>query len=324
MLWANANKALEDLLTTKASSDAHRWRAIWELGIELCQNESQAAKSIREVKAVCSWVTLDAQTTCSWLTLDAKTFCSAAVKEAKTTRDHIICEAEAACSTAIRDVKAQRASQAEILQGEHGNIMWDLEREVIQKESRSQANFLSACQAALYTRPLDLKSALAASYHILLGQMPPSPPFVLSQRASPVEELPTPAAPPTPVPKQSPRCKRWHPSPDPVESTPVGETPLKVTQRGPPSSKWQEIPPWDRALKPSHAKAFGQDSDLVKDARREFFLKHSYNFITEGTCNLSEIFKQMAASTKLLGTSIYKIQASWMGSDKLKQANYAL
>ena len=35
-------------------------------------------------------------------------------------------------------------------------------------------------------------------------------------------------------------------------------------------------------------------------------------------------FRQMATSTKLLGTSIHKIQASWMGPDKLKQANYAL
>ena len=65
-LWANANKALEDLLTTRVSIDVHRWRAIWELGTELCQNESQAAKSIKEAKAIFSWVTLGAQTTCSW------------------------------------------------------------------------------------------------------------------------------------------------------------------------------------------------------------------------------------------------------------------
>ena len=122
-LWENANKALKNLLTTKGSIDAHRWRAIWELGIELHWNESQAAESIREAKAVCSWVTLHTQTTCSWLTLDVKTACSAAVKEARTTLDHIIHEAEAACSTAIRDVEAQRASQAETLQKEYGNIM---------------------------------------------------------------------------------------------------------------------------------------------------------------------------------------------------------
>ena len=99
-LQANANKALKDLLTTKASKDAHRWRAIWELGMELHQNKSQVAESIKEAKAICSWVTLDTQTpcsllnldaktNCSWVILDAKTACSAAVKEAKTTQGHI-------------------------------------------------------------------------------------------------------------------------------------------------------------------------------------------------------------------------------------------
>ena len=93
---------------------------------------------------------------------------------------------------------------------------------------------------------------------------------------------------------------------------------------GPPSSKWQEIPPWNKVLKPSHTEAFSQDSDLVKETRKEFFSKHSYNFITEGTCNLLEVFRQMATGAKLLGTSIYEIQASWTGPDELRQANYAL
>ena len=192
---------------------------------------------------------------------------------------------------------------------------------VIQEESRSQADFLSTCQATLYTSPPELKSTLAASYHILLGQ---TPPFILLQRASPVEEQSAPVALHTPVPKQSPRPKRQHPSPDPVESMPLGGTTSKATPGGPPSSKWQEIPPLDRALKPSHAEVFGWDSDLVNEARREFFSKNSYNFTTEGTCDLSEIFKQMATSAKLLGTSIYEIRVSWMGPDELKQANYAL
>ena len=51
-LWENANNALEELLVTKASTDAHRLSAIWELGVELCQNESQAAESIIEAKAI--------------------------------------------------------------------------------------------------------------------------------------------------------------------------------------------------------------------------------------------------------------------------------
>ena len=69
---------------------------------------------------------------------------------------------------------------------------------------------------------------------------------------------------------------------------------------------------------------FSWDSDLVKEARKEFFSKHSYNFVMEGTCNLSEVFRWMATSAKLLGTSIYEIQASWTGLDELRQANYAL
>ena len=101
-------------------------------------------------------------------------------------------------------------------------------------------------------------------------------------------------------------------------------TTLKATLGGPPSSKRQEIPPWFRALKPSHARAFSWDSNLVKEARREFFSKHSYNFTTDSTHSLSEIFKQMAISADLLGTSIHEIQASWTGPNELKQGNYAL
>ena len=69
---------------------------------------------------------------------------------------------------------------------------------------------------------------------------------------------------------------------------------------------------------------FSWDSDLVKEARKDFFSKHSYNFVMEGTCNLSEVFRQMATSAELLGTSIYEIQASWTGPNELRQANYAL
>ena len=151
------------------------------------------------------------------------------------TQAHTIQEAKAACSTAIRDAEVWRASQAKLVQREHGKIVQDLEVQVIWEEGRSQADFLSTCQAPLYTSPTELKSALVASYHILLGQAPLSHPFALSQRASPVEEQPTSAASPTPVPKQYPRPKRWCPSPDPVESMPLGRTTSKMTLEGPPA-----------------------------------------------------------------------------------------
>ena len=73
-LQENANKALEELLATKSSIDAHRQRAVWELGMELHQKEPDTVESIKEARAVCSHVTLD-----------AKALCFATVKEAKVT-----------------------------------------------------------------------------------------------------------------------------------------------------------------------------------------------------------------------------------------------
>ena len=111
-LWENANKALEELLATKASIDACRQRAIWELGMELCQNESETTESNKEARVICSHVTLD-----------AKDMCFATIKEAKTTQACTIREAKAACSMAIRDAKTWTASQAESLHWQHGKVM---------------------------------------------------------------------------------------------------------------------------------------------------------------------------------------------------------
>ena len=111
--------------------------------------------------------------------------------------------------------------------------MRDLEEQVIQEEGRCHYDFLSACQAALHASPAELKGMLVASYQILLGQASTSYPLALSQRTSPAEEQSAPAAPPAPVPKQSPRSKRWHPSPDPVDSMPLGGATSKTTSEEP-------------------------------------------------------------------------------------------
>ena len=180
-LQTSANKTLDDLLTTKVSIDACRQTAMWELNVTLHQSESKAAASIKEAKSACSQMTLDPHATCSWLTLEAKTncswviskaktICSTAVRKAKIIRGCIVQEAKATCSKAICEAKAHRVHKAELLQREHGSIMWDLEGQVIQEESRSQTDFLSACQVTLYNSPLELQSVLATSYHILLGK----------------------------------------------------------------------------------------------------------------------------------------------------------
>ena len=82
-LWENANKALKELLTTKASIDAHRQRAVWELGMEHHWNESQVTESIREVKANFSCVTLDAKALCFTTVKEAKAICSCVTLDTK-------------------------------------------------------------------------------------------------------------------------------------------------------------------------------------------------------------------------------------------------
>ena len=96
----------------------------------------------------------------------------------------------------------------------------------------------------------------------------------------------------------------------------------KATSEGP--SKWWEVPPWNKVLKQSCSEAFSQDTNLMKEAGKEYFKRHSYNFTVEGIHNLSEVFQLMAESTKLLGSAIYEIQEVWMGPDKLRQASYTL
>ena len=58
-----------------------------------------------------------------------------------------------------------------------------------------------------------------------------------------MEEQPTAATSPTSMPKQSPRHKRQLPSPDPVESAPLGGTTPKATLGGPPAQRGKKSLP---------------------------------------------------------------------------------
>ena len=105
-LWENANKAIEEVL-----------------GMELHQNESKATKYLKEANAICSHVTKDTEALCFTTVKGAKVTYIQTIQEAKTTQTCTIWEAKAACSMAIRDTETQRASQAELLQRQHGKII---------------------------------------------------------------------------------------------------------------------------------------------------------------------------------------------------------
>ena len=105
---------------------------------------------------------------------------------------------------------------------------------------------------------------------------------------------------------------------------PIDGTTPKAMQGEPPSPKKWEAPVWFTSLKPSCAEAFLQDSDSMREARICFFSKHSHNFIDDGTCDLSGVFKELAESAGLLGEAIHEIQLLWTGPEELKQANYTI
>ena len=198
------------MLHLKRSLDFKRQRATWELGM-MCQSKSQQAASVATAKAIFSQAVLEAKTTFQTM-----------VMEAKTTRCHSI---QAVCSKAISEAEAQKTSQVVMFQEEHGKYLQNLEEQAFGAESRSHHKVLSSCQATLCHSPQPLRGALAALYHLLLGQAPPPPPLILPPRTPSMEEQPSTAAPPMPTPKQSPRPKRWHPLPDPMGTCPWVEPP---------------------------------------------------------------------------------------------------
>ena len=170
----------------------------------LCENDSEAVESIKEAKAIC---------TCS------------------------IQEAEDCCSVAIREVEVERASKAISIQRSHQKSVQHLEEESIEEERKSQLNFLSICQTALWASPPKFRGMLVASYHILLGHAPTSHLFSIPHRAPPFSPGSAPRTSSPPMPQHSPRPKQWNHSPDPIDASPLSRAMSQATPKGPSTSK---------------------------------------------------------------------------------------
>ena len=91
--------------------------------MELHQNESDTAESIKEARAICSCVTMDTEALCSSTVKEAKVTCIQTIKEAKATHACTIWEAKTTCSVAIRDAKTWGASQAKSLHRQHAKTI---------------------------------------------------------------------------------------------------------------------------------------------------------------------------------------------------------
>ena len=187
-------------------------------------------------------------------------------------------------------------------------------------ENKSHQDFLLAHQGILCHAPQSLQENLHSSYHILLGQLR-SIPFA---RAPQTEGQPPATTSPKPEPKWSPQPKRWHSSTDAQGDMSIDEISPMVLQEGPSSSKSGKTADWSSSLKPSHADAFSWDSSPVKEARSHYFATHPWDWVHGNTDDLSDIFRELAQGTGMLGESIHKIKLSWDGLEELKHANYVL
>ena len=113
--------------------------------MSLCQNDSETTESIKEAKAICTHSTQEAETLCSTTIKEVKATCICSIQEAKTL-----------CSMTIRDAEARGASQADSLHQTHAKSIQHLEEQAIQEESKSQLDFLFACQATIQASPVEL------------------------------------------------------------------------------------------------------------------------------------------------------------------------
>ena len=324
-LRTDASLAADHMLSVKRSTDLKRQQITWELGLQLHQNKAKETVANEKAKGLHLHAVLDAKVDCAKAVLEAKYSYRAAIQEAKLIQGNRLQESEVAYSKALGKNATVRSSRSATLHRAHVRLRQELEEQAIREESKSHHDFLSACQAILLHALQSLKENLTTSYHVLLGQSPSSSLSAPPPRTSPVEEQTSTATSPRPVPKQSPQSERRHALPEPWESMSVDETSPQAMQEGPTSSKRQEAPIWFASLKPSHAEAFSQDSDIVKEARLHFFSKHSCNWANDGTNDLSNVFKGLAENASLLGEAIYEIHLwSIYGPEELKQANYAL
>ena len=71
----------------------------------------------------------------------------------------------------------------------------------------------------------------------------------------------------------------------------------------------------------SHHEAFCKDLDLVQCTRQTYFRTHLLTFHKEVTCELTDIFREMAEMVGLLGSEVHLVQDQWKGRKELCSAN---
>ena len=165
-LQANANLAVNRMLSIKRSLDLERQWAIWKFKALVHQQEAEEAAANERAKIVHLRRNLNARVKCTKVVMKAKYNYRVAVQEARVIRCSKLKESEAA----YLENAAAKSLQCATLCREHAKHMHELEEQALDAENKSCQDFLSPHQAVLCHAPLSLKENLHSSYHILLGQ----------------------------------------------------------------------------------------------------------------------------------------------------------
>ena len=199
-LQADANLAINNMLSVRRSSGLERQWVIWDYEALLHQQEAKTAAANERAKIACSRKGLQARVKCTKAVMRAKYDYWVAVQEARATRCNELEEAETAYSEALCKNTATQSLHCMTLHREHVKHMSKLEEQALEVEVKSWQDFLSAHSAVLCHAPPSLKADLHSSYNILLGNSSSLLQSIPSVRVSQVQGQP----PVTTSPKSEP------------------------------------------------------------------------------------------------------------------------
>ena len=230
-----------------------------------------------------------------------------AVLEARATRCNELEEAETAYSEALCKNAAMQSLHCTTLCREHVKYMSELEEQALEVEIKSQQDLTTHLAVLCHALP-SLKEDLHFSYNILLGNSSSLLQSIPSVRVPQVQGQPPATTSSKSEPTQSQQPKRQNPLPDLLGDMFIDEDSPKGLQEDLLHSKREKTSDWFSSLKPSRVDAFCQDSGPIREARECYFATHPWDWVQSNTDDLSDIFRELAQSTGLLGKSIFEIQ----------------
>ena len=237
---ADANLAINNMLTVRRSLELERQQVIWDYEVLLHKQETKTAAANERAKIACLRKGLQARVKCTKAVMRVKYNNQVAVQEARATQCNELEEAETAYSEALCKNAAMQSLHFMTLCMEHAKHMSELEDQALEVEVKSQQDFLSTHSAVLCHAPLSLKVDLHSSYNILLGNSSSLLQSFPSVMVSQVQGQP----PATPSPKSEPTQSQWpkrqNPSPDLPRDTFLDEDSPKGSQEDLPCSKTEK------------------------------------------------------------------------------------